>query len=94
MDWILRSIKTKLTLGVISSVVVLLAVLLAMSYTSLKSYSLNNALELSETILNDTDNVQSKIPTINYPMRHRNNFTNERSKLITATASARAIQDL
>ncbi len=55
MNWILRSIKTKLTLGVISAVVVLLAVLLIMSYTSLKNYSLNNALELSETILNDTD---------------------------------------
>lgn len=55
MKWILRSIKTKLTLGVISAVVVLLAVLLILSYTSLKSYSLNNALELSETILNDTD---------------------------------------
>jgi methyl-accepting chemotaxis protein len=60
MDWILRSIKTKLTLGVISSVVVLLAVLLAMSYTSLKNYSLNNALELSETILNDTDSKISR----------------------------------
>ncbi len=55
MDWILRSIRTKLTLGVISAVVVLLSVLLVMSYTSLKNYSLNNALELSETILNDTD---------------------------------------
>lgn len=55
MNWILRSIKTKLTLGVISAVVILLAVLLIMSYTSLKNYSLNNALELSATILNDTD---------------------------------------
>ena len=52
MKWILGSIKTKLTLGIISAVVVLLAVLLIMSYSSLKSYSLNNALELSETILN------------------------------------------
>ncbi|MCK5196970.1 MAG: cache domain-containing protein, partial [Spirochaetales bacterium] len=60
MDWILRSIKTKLTLGVISAVVVLLGVLLIMSYTSLKNYSLNNALELSETILNDTDSKISR----------------------------------
>ena len=60
MDWISRSIKTKLTLGVISAVVVLLAVLLGMSYTSLKKYSLNNALELSETILNDTDSKISR----------------------------------
>jgi signal transduction histidine kinase len=55
MDRILRSVKTKLIFGVISAVVVLLAVLLIMSYTSLKKYSLNNALELSETILNDTE---------------------------------------
>ncbi len=60
MDWILRSIKTKLTLGVISAVVVLLGVLLIMSYISLKNYSLNNALELSETILNDTDSKISR----------------------------------
>jgi hypothetical protein len=46
------------------------------------------------SILNDTDDVQSKIPTINNPMRHRSYFTNERSKLITTTANARAIQDL
>ncbi len=55
MEWTLRSIKTKLILGVISAVVLLLTVLLVLSYTSLKKYSLNNALELSETILNDTD---------------------------------------
>lgn len=55
MNWIFRSIKTKLTLGIISAIVVLLAVLLIMSYSSIKKYSLNNALELSETILNDTD---------------------------------------
>lgn len=60
MNWILRSIRTKLTLGVISAVVVLLTVLLVMSYTSLKKYSLNNALELSETILNDTDSKISR----------------------------------
>ena len=55
MDWTLRSIKTKLIFGVISAVVLLLTVLLVLSYTSLKKYSLNNALELSETILNDTE---------------------------------------
>lgn len=55
MEWTLRSIKTKLIFGVISAVVLLLTVLLVMSYTSLKKYSFNNALELSETILNDTD---------------------------------------
>ncbi|MCK5196756.1 MAG: hypothetical protein KAR21_00310, partial [Spirochaetales bacterium] len=56
----MRSIRTKLTLSIISAVVVLLTVLLIMSYTSLKKYSLNNALELSETILNDTDSKISR----------------------------------
>jgi signal transduction histidine kinase len=55
MNWIVRSIRTKLTLSIIAAVVLLLTVLLVMSYTSLKKYSLNNALELSETILNDTE---------------------------------------
>jgi len=55
MNWILRSIRTKLTLSIFSAVVLLLAVLLVLSYTSLKNYSLKNALELSETILNETE---------------------------------------
>ena len=47
----------------------------------------------TSSTLNVTDDVQSKIPTINYPMRHRSNFTNEQSKPITPTSNAHAIQD-
>ncbi len=60
MSIVIRSIKTKLTLGVVFIVVLLLAVLLLLSYTSLTRYSLNNALELSEIILNETDSKISR----------------------------------
>lgn len=46
------------------------------------------------SILNVTGNIQSKIPTIKYVRRHRSNFTNKRSKPVTATANADVIQDL
>ncbi|MCF6335280.1 MAG: Cache 3/Cache 2 fusion domain-containing protein, partial [Spirochaetales bacterium] len=77
MDWIFKSIKTKLTLGVIFIVVILLAVLLLLSYTSLTRYSLNNALELSNIILNETDSKISRFfLELNYlTMSLKNNST-------------------
>jgi len=55
MNWIMKSIRIKLTLSIITAVIILLSVLLVMTYTSLKQYSLNNTLELSATILNEAD---------------------------------------
>ncbi len=60
MKWILNSIRRKLTLSIILLVFILLAVLMILSYTSLTKYSLNNALEQSEIILNETDSKISR----------------------------------
>jgi len=60
MKWILNSIRRKLTLSIILLVFILLTVLMILSYTSLTNYSLNNAQEQSEIILNETDSKISR----------------------------------